>query len=219
MLAPCRRRTYHYNPETNLQTPLSPWSRPLPLAPLDSPVSLSDIDRILLHRCIEGAPRAWQDFVDRFLGLVVHVANHTAHARGLQLDESTRDDLIAEVFLALLANDKGVLRRFRRNCSLATYLTVISRRVIARRLHKNLNPTVATTHVAESAAPEMPPRIEDREEVERLIGRLDPQEANVVRMYHLEGKSYREISDVTGVTENSIGPLLTRARQKMREGA
>ena len=42
--------------------------------------------------------------------------------------------------------------------------------------------------------------------------RLDPQEASVVRMYHLEGKSYEEISKVVGMSENSIGPVLTRAR-------
>ncbi|MEO1524455.1 MAG: sigma-70 family RNA polymerase sigma factor [Planctomycetota bacterium] len=179
-------------------------------------MSLSDIDRILLHRCIEGAPRAWQDFVDRFLGLVVHVANHTAQTRGIQLDESTRDDLIADVFLTLLANDKGVLRRFRRNCSLATYLTVIARRVIARRLHQSVS---GASIAASEPTVEAPSRMEDREEVERLMNRLDPEEANVVRMYHLEGKSYREISDAVGMTENSIGPLLSRARQKMREGA
>ncbi len=49
--------------------------------------------------------------------------------------------------------------------------------------------------------------------------RLDPQEASVVRMYHLEGKSYEEISKVVGMSENSIGPVLTRARSKMREGS
>jgi RNA polymerase sigma-70 factor (ECF subfamily) len=35
-------------------------------------------------------------------------------------------------------------------------------------------------------------------------------------MYHLEGKSYREISSVIGMPENSIGPMLSRARAKMR---
>ncbi len=203
-------------------------------------VSLSDIDRILLKRCIDGAPRAWQDFVDRFLGLVIHVANHTAEARGNQLDEATRDDLIAEVFLVLLANDRGVLRRFRRNSSLATYLTVVSRRVIARRLHAAMaQPQAAGQAGGQSdAAGEMgngfhangstsnpasyeseTQRMENREEVERLMTRLDPQEARVVQLFHLEGKSYQEISRAVGLAENSIGPLLSRARQKMREGA
>ena len=97
-------------------------------------MSLSGVDRQLLQRCLDSAPRAWQDFVDRFLGLVIHVANHTAESRGLKIDEATREDLVSEVFLTLIQNDYAVLRRFRRNCSLATYLTVISRRVVVRKL-------------------------------------------------------------------------------------
>lgn len=183
-------------------------------------MSLSEIDRLLLERCLDGAPRAWQDFVDRFLGLVVHVTRHTAENRHRKIDDSTRDDLVAEVFLTFVANDFAVLRRFRRNCSLATYLTVISRRVVARRLTNMFRQPSVTNGSAlaavsgESIAPAT--RLENREEVQQLMTRLDPQEANVVRLYHLEGKSYQEISQLVGIMENSIGPMLTRARAKMR---
>jgi RNA polymerase sigma-70 factor (ECF subfamily) len=37
-------------------------------------------------------------------------------------------------------------------------------------------------------------------------------------MYHLEGKSYEEIGQIVGMSANSIGPVLSRARDKMREG-
>jgi RNA polymerase sigma-70 factor (ECF subfamily) len=198
------------------------------LCPSGGPVSFSEVDRILLQRCIDGAPRAWQDFVDRFLGLVIHVVNHTAAAKGIQLDDATRDDLVSEVFLTLLAGDRGVLRRFRRNSSLATYLTVVARRVIVRRLHSitqqragqaAMSPTLSVTGAEPSGSGAPQTRLENREEVERLMAQLDPQEANIVRMYHLEGKTYEEISQVSGLSQNSIGPVLSRARQKMREGA
>ena len=58
--------------------------------------------------------------------------------------------------------------------------------------------------------------VADRDEVERLLDDLEESEAKVVRMYHLEGKSYREISSEVGVPENSVGPILSRARDKMR---
>jgi RNA polymerase sigma-70 factor (ECF subfamily) len=151
------------------------------------------------------------------------VANHTAGSRGKELDEATRDDLVAEVFLTIISDDFGVLRRFRRNCSLATYLTVISRRVIARQLQRSSqfghqgDNQIASAEVA--GADLMPARIENNEEIQKLLLRLDPNEASVVRMYHLEGKTYREISQSIGMTENSIGPVLSRAREKMRNGA
>jgi RNA polymerase sigma-70 factor (ECF subfamily) len=41
----------------------------------------------------------------------------------------------------------------------------------------------------------------------------------VVRLFHLEGKSYQEISTAVGMPENSIGPILSRARDKLRRAA
>ena len=57
---------------------------------------------------------------------------------------------------------------------------------------------------------------EQQEEVARLLGGLQGTEAEVVRMFHLEGKGYHEISDTVGMPENSIGPILSRARNKIR---
>ena len=59
-------------------------------------------------------------------------------------------------------------------------------------------------------------RIEDADEVRRLLEGLQGTEAQVVRMYHLEAKNYYEISVAVGLSENSIGPILSRARAKMR---
>jgi RNA polymerase sigma-70 factor (ECF subfamily) len=64
------------------------------------------------------------------------------------------------------------------------------------------------------SAPSEP--VQTRDEVERLLAELEGTEAEIVRLYHLEGKSYQEISSKVGMPENSIGPTLSRARQKMR---
>jgi len=183
-------------------------------------VALSDIDRNLLDRCLVQKPRAWEDFVDRFMGLVVHVTNHSAQCRSIRLTPEDREDLCAEVFLAIIKDDYAVLRHFRRQSSLATYLTVIARRVVVRALigrksASRLNQTAPQT-VGAGVSSNAEQRVEDREEVERLLEELDGQEADVVRMYHLEGKSYQEISSAVGMPENSVGPTLSRAREKMR---
>ncbi|TWT73616.1 RNA polymerase sigma factor [Posidoniimonas polymericola] len=182
-------------------------------------MALSDFDRRLLDRCLNGAPRAWEDFVDRFMGLVVHVVNHVAGSRSIKLSNADREDLIAEVFLAIIENDHAVLRHFRGQSSLATYLTVISQRVVIRKLVEALSGETPVAHLPEGVveANGAEQRMADREEVEALLERLDGQDAQVVRMYHLEGKSYRDISAATGMPENSVGPLLSRARSKLRD--
>ena len=194
--------------------------RPDAFAKGSSSVVLSEIDRGLLERCLQHKPRAWEDFVDRFMGLVVHVVSHTASARSLRLATSDRDDLCAEVFLNVVKDDYLVLRHFRGHASLATYLTVVARRVVVRKLLAKNNSRLTeglAAHAAVDPAPGPEQRLGNLDQVERLLHGLDATEAKIVRMYHLEGNTYHEISSAVGVPENSIGPILSRARLKMRE--
>ncbi|HZZ28647.1 MAG TPA: sigma-70 family RNA polymerase sigma factor [Pirellulales bacterium] len=188
-------------------------------------MALSEIDRNLLSRCLSRQPRAWEDFVDRYMGLVLHVIDHSTQSRGLRIAPHDREDLVGEVFLMIVKGDFAVLRRFRAESSLATYLTVITRRVVINRLLHNRNVhtgdgvarQAVQSQPANGAAPGQP--VSDRDEVARLLEELEGTEAQVVRMYHLEGKSYQEISSAVGMPENSIGPTLSRAREKMRRAS
>jgi RNA polymerase sigma-70 factor, ECF subfamily len=185
-------------------------------------VALSEIDRNLLARCVAREPRAWEDFVDRYMGLVLHVIDHSARGRTIRLAPDDREDMVGEVFLAIVKDDFAVLRRFRGEASLSTYLTVITRRVVINRLVHNRNVHTGDgvahhamhTQPANGSMPGQP--ASNRDEVARLLEELEGTEAQVVRMYHLEGKSYQEISSLVGMPENSIGPTLSRAREKMR---
>ena len=60
-------------------------------------MALSDIDRNLLQRCLAMRTNAWEDFVDRFLGLVIHVISHSAQCRSLRLSSEDREDLTESI--------------------------------------------------------------------------------------------------------------------------
>ena len=182
-------------------------------------MALSEVDRNLLQRCLARKPRGWEDFVDRFMGLVVHVVNHTAQSRSARLSAEDREDLVAQVFYAIVKNDLGLLRHFRGESSLSTYLTVVARRIVVHHmLQQKVAARLGAESLEDSTADGLPEkRLSDREEVERLLEELDGPEAQVVRMYHLEGRSYQEISSMIGMPENSVGPTLSRARSKMRQ--
>lgn len=189
-------------------------------------MALTSVDRILLQRCLNHEPGAWNDFVDRYLGLIYHVVHHTAHLRSVPLRPEDVEDVAAEVLLAIVASDYSVLRQFRGLSSLATYLTVITRRICIHQLTKRLGgPDAVAAGDGKSAAapevePEEPPKaqvgLESLEEVQELLARLPAREREVVRLFYLEGRSYEEISTELHIPVNTIGPILTRARQKMR---
>jgi RNA polymerase sigma-70 factor (ECF subfamily) len=187
-------------------------------------VPLRDIDRQLLDRCLRKEPGAWNDFVDRYLGLIYHVIHHVSHARSLVLNAADIEDVAAEVLLEIVDDNYGLLRRFKGSSSLPTYLTVVARRIAVKNVvkrHREAELGHATAHRAivnddESAEAEA---IASAEEVERMLEHLSEREAEVVRLYHLKYLNYRQISKQLGIPENSIGPILSKARQRLRHAA
>jgi RNA polymerase sigma-70 factor (ECF subfamily) len=190
-------------------------------------VALTEIDRNLLKRCLAEEPGAWKDFVDRFIGLFIHVINHVGHSRSVRLSSDDVDDLCADAFVALLADDFAILRRFRGKSSLATYLTVIARRIVVREVSRrrmaealgHVNAHQSSIEQAHASASQDVQRIESAEQVEQMLQRLPERDADIVRQFHLEGRSYGEISSRLGIPENTIGPTLSRARETLRNGA
>ncbi|HEY2911620.1 MAG TPA: sigma-70 family RNA polymerase sigma factor, partial [Gemmataceae bacterium] len=183
----------------------------------------TSVDRDLLKRCLNKEPGSWNDFIDRFLSLIYHVISYTAHLRSVRIGPEDKEDIAAEVLLKLIDNDFRVLREFRGHASLATYLTVIARRIAVREFIRRQKVKeamrrgeVRNAEPEPDDAPAAVKGIERLEEVEKLIRRLSGREREIVRLYYLEGRTYEEISTATDVPVNTIGTVLSRARKKLR---
>lgn len=186
---------------------------------------LRDIDRQLIDRCLRHEPGAWNDFVDRYMGLIYHVIHHVAHARSLILSDADIEDVAAEIFLAIVDDNYGVLRRFNGMSALPTYLTVIARRICVKEVIKRQREALLGHTTAHRASLE--DDNDDRgfepimaaEEVQKLLDDLPEREAEILRLYHLKSLNYRQISKQLGIPENSIGPILARGRELARRSA
>jgi len=188
------------------------------------PNPFTAVDRDLLRRCLNREPGSWNDFVDRYLSLIYHVIGYTAHLRSVRLGPEDVEDLAAEVLLRIVANNFRVLREFRGESSLATYLTVVARRICVQELVKRQQRKDALARgdlrvpIAElDEEPAAQKGVESLEEVEQLLKKLSGREREIVRLYYLEARTYEEISTETDVPVNTIGAVLSRARKKLRE--
>lgn len=180
-------------------------------------------DRDLLNRCLRKEPGAWNDFVDRYLSLIYHVINYTAYLRSVRLGSEDVEDIAAEILLQLVEENFKILRQFRGESSLATYLTVVARRLCVRELvrRKKRQEALARGDVVVPPSeveddPAAQKGLERLEEVEYLLKHLKGREREIVRLYYLEGRTYEEISIETNVPVNTIGVVLSRAREKLR---
>ena len=180
---------------------------------------LTNHDRKLLTDLLNGQSGAWRLFVDRFTPLVVQVIKHTAHSHSLKLNADDTDDLCADAMAELLVRDMAALRNFRGRCSLTTYLGVIARRIVVRKLaehrfssamgHVNAHRAAVDFASSENSSVR---QLDHRDQVESLLSKLPREPRQVAKWLFLDELSYREIAWRLGKPLNSIGPIVSRLR-------
>lgn len=174
-------------------------------------------DRELVRRLLARDGEAWRTFVTRFQRLVHARVAATARECHLAPQPSDLEDVVAEVFSALLANDMSSLRRFEGRSRLSTWLTVVARRVALKRLRRSGDvPLEGEATAAESVVDDLVAA----EELERLgdgLDELGERDRALLRMIYEDGLSHREVAERLGVSPNSIGSLLQRARRRLRD--
>lgn len=184
---------------------------------------LTEKDRQLVNDLLSGRNGAWNVFVDRYASLIVQVIRHTTHAHSLKLNQDDIDDLTADVFTALLERNLAAIRGFRGRSSFATYLTVVIRRVVLRKLTQRRyreafgHVQAHQNSVAEAASEQGTSQSADaRDEVDSLMTRLPEPMRQVMEAFYLHGKSYQEIGRILNMPVNSIGPTIARAKMLLK---
>lgn len=203
-----------------------PSSSPARVVPLPSEGTRQE-DYRLVQRLVAGQPQAWREFVLRFQRLVLARVLAAGREIGQAVRAADAEDLCAEVFSRLVAGDFAVLRRFEGRSTLSTWLSVVTRRIVIRRLAAlRRGPGHAAGHqgppldsLAGKRDDEPLAHLIGDESHERLavgLSQLGERQQQVARLYYLDGCTYREISEQLDMPLNSIGPTLNRIHQKLR---
>ena len=212
-----------------MKSELSNPSRQQPLAADSSdrsnrPEGWSD-DYSLVQRLVAGDGAAWGEFVERFERLVLARVAATARELGLPVDRAELEDVTAEVFSQLVANEFDALRRFEGRSRLSTWLSVVARRIALRKLAAvRREPwrmaAAAPEALLSSSRGEEPLAAliqgENRELLGQGLARLAERDRQLVALLYVEALSYREISERLAMPMNSIGPTVMRIQKKLR---
>ena len=194
-------------------------------------------------------PTAWTEFVDTFNRRIVSAVIRERRLRGLATDPSAADavsDLVQDVYLRLLANDRRALREFRGETEIAVfaYLARVVRAAVGDRTRRDSSqkrsaqivpidagvsgdgstPLSELLAAGDGSSP-------DRQMRERAVpGRLrellaaggfqNPErDALVFELHVLEGLSAREIAGIPALdlSMSAVEGVLRRTRERLRE--
>jgi RNA polymerase sigma-70 factor, ECF subfamily len=187
----------------------------------------SSAEALLVRRCAAGERAAWEEFVAGYGTLLAALARRMLARRLPAVCEADVDEIVSEVFLALLRRGRLLLQRYDPAYRLSTYLGVICRSEVGRLAKRRVRQR-ATSLASEEGLPARsgPLPLERLAEAERLqalvalrvaLEALAPRDRLLLTLRYLEGLDYRAIGLALALNPESVGQLLHRAKERLAE--
>jgi RNA polymerase sigma-70 factor (ECF subfamily) len=186
-----------------------------------------DEEAELVRQCLAGRDEGWEVLVRDYAPGALAAVKVALRQRGHGADAALEDELVADCFEELAKEDAKVLRSFRGDSALGTFVSVVATRRAYRVLRDRLRHGRAVDRKAERdqrapRAGEVDPadHVEASERasiIVEAISELAPSDKLLLTLYYLDHKSYKEIADATGLAATGVGTKIGRARARLRE--
>ncbi|MBI2932930.1 MAG: RNA polymerase sigma factor [Planctomycetes bacterium] len=188
-----------------------------------------ETERALIQRCVKGDIEGWEEMIHQYGALVVHAARTTLLRVLKNVDPNQVDEAAQAVWTALCEDGCRRLKSFAGQSALSTWLTVLSTRrtldFIRTELRKgamrhvqletegfNLLNDLKDTHEADPQASE-----DELQLLHEAMERLPSEDRLILKMYYLDGLSYRTIAQTLRVAPNTVSSYIFRAREKLKQ--
>ncbi len=171
-------------------------------------------DKALVSRIIGGDTQAFRLLIRQNERLVAHMV-------GRLIDRAEdREELCQDVFMKVYEK----IGEFDFQSQLSTWVATIAYRHAINHLRKKKilisdipEEDQFTSHfIADDQADALAEQ-DSEEHVLKLIDKLPIQYKTVLTLYHLDGKNYTEIGEITGMPEGTVKNYLFRARNLLKE--
>lgn len=181
-----------------------------------------DDTRGIIRRLIADDHNAWCELVDSYSGLLMGLARNAFGRHGRHASRHDVEDAVTAVWRDLLANDKRLLHNcLARGEILPLLHTLVRNRCVDMMRRRGSDPCV---QMDRENTPDIPAPAEVHEEeppgdteISLALDSLPLKERSCIKLFFLQDRSYKEISELTGIPVNSIGPTIRRALDKMRK--
>ena len=194
------------------------------MAPHD-PASAAE-ERDLLDRCLRRIPEAWDEFVRRYHPVIEGAVRFTFLRCVFIVPEHDVANVVQDLYTRLYEDDFRRLRSFQSRCPLGAWLKSLA----VRHALNTVRDEKLRGRFGGGSLDEIPLQIEDpheaaapaedREAIERLgvlLDQLGPLQRTAIKMFYFDGLPYRQIAAALGITTQTVGSLISRGRDRLRD--
>jgi len=196
-------------------------------------------DASLLNRLLVHDQSAWRDLVARYAPLLHAIACRTCRNYGHRPTTAEIEDMVAEVWVNLLENEMHLIRQMIEHGKVLPTLHVLTRHRTIDALRRRRKIPIPVEDIVQLTnartgsdyrgayrsdnngdddTPE-PMTAAEFSMLKQAVDALTDRQRTVLRLTYLHGRKHREIAELTGMPQNSVGPTLHRAIQRLRAAA
>jgi RNA polymerase sigma-70 factor, ECF subfamily len=168
-------------------------------------------ERALVERLIARDSAAWDRFVREYGPTLVRAA--------AVVSPRDAEDVAQKVCAMLLEADARLLRSFRGQSTFSTWLIGIVRNQALMQLRRD--------KLGAALPPREPPKgrgpledlmaAENEEQLAAALAAIPPRDRLLLTLHYLDELPHARIAAVLGIAVNSVGPLLDRARERLKK--
>ena len=170
-------------------------------------------DQHYIRKTLQGDVNAFSELIDRYQNLV-----YTVVLRVVKVKEEA-EEVSQDTFLKAFES----LGSYRGESKFSSWLYSIAYRKALDRVRKNnrMKPVELVEDITEKNVEDIDNALhfleqkERNDTIQKCIEQLPEKEAAIITFYYFEDMSVREISEITGLTEDNVKVKLHRSRKKL----
>lgn len=176
-------------------------------------------ERKLVQRCIAGNAEAWDEFVDRFSGLIYWAIKRKLNKYDCTYLMSEVEDIYQRIFTSMWEKKSLISVGERGNISpwivvLASNFTIDfirKKRTEENLLRHNLESEIRSRDEEETILLR-----EDKRLLDEAIKLLNEKERAYLELNYIAGKKHKEIAEIFNTSINSVSTIIARAKNKIK---
>ncbi len=184
-------------------------------------------ERMLLERCLRGEADAWRTFVGRYHSTMEGAVRFTFLKCLYKVPENDVENVVQDLYARLYEDDFRRLRSYQSRCPLGAWLKSLAVRHTLNTIRDEKvrgrfgGPSLDDTPLQpEAGGVDVSAPAEEREAVHRLdalMDQLGPVQRAALKMFYYDGLTYRRIAAALGISTQSVGSIISRARDRLRD--
>jgi len=171
---------------------------------------------MLIERCIRREDKAWEEFIERFSGLLFYSARERLRRGGFSFSQQDIEDVVQAVFLEIWG--KGLLEQVRERKKITAWLSIVAqtralnhmRQKKERLLHEEESykiDNIAASNLDESVMLEL----------ERAIKGFESRERIILKMSIIHGKRHEDIARFMKLPVNTVSTIIARRKKALKK--